>query len=333
MNGIDVDYQVWVHTSEGEVIPQSTAPATIERMLGLLAPAPGAAVLEIGTGSGYTGAVLSHLVGDSGRVVSLDVDADLVIRARGLHASANHRNIEVHVHNGFQGWAPGAPYDAVIGWTTAPVLPRAWVEQAAPTAVLVAPVKIAEIAHANAVILCTLHQGAPVNPALHPGSFIDMHHEVIEELGRPVRFVDSELRDDAGSAWWLSATALRDHAMRESATALLEQIRLAEPVTGFLPQDRQTMESFAAFVLSTTTSPGSTGGPGLGRCIGVVHAQGAAFVTSHGHLLAAGGTEAVEELGELRRQWQHRGRPRLQDLEVVLTEVAEGWAVRAQCGA
>jgi protein-L-isoaspartate(D-aspartate) O-methyltransferase len=41
-------------------------------------------VLEVGAGSGYSTALLAHLVGPMGTVVSLDVDAALTARAAGL---------------------------------------------------------------------------------------------------------------------------------------------------------------------------------------------------------------------------------------------------------
>ena len=39
-------------------------------------------MLEIGAGTGYNAALLAHLVGDSGHVVTLDIDEDLVFGAR-----------------------------------------------------------------------------------------------------------------------------------------------------------------------------------------------------------------------------------------------------------
>jgi protein-L-isoaspartate(D-aspartate) O-methyltransferase len=42
----------------------------------------GQRVLEIGTGSGYNAALIAWIVGDSGTVVTIDVEPDLTDRAR-----------------------------------------------------------------------------------------------------------------------------------------------------------------------------------------------------------------------------------------------------------
>jgi protein-L-isoaspartate(D-aspartate) O-methyltransferase len=51
-------------------------------MLEQLRLAAGQRVLEVGAGTGYNAAVMAQLVGDSGSVVSIDVEPDLVVRAR-----------------------------------------------------------------------------------------------------------------------------------------------------------------------------------------------------------------------------------------------------------
>ena len=50
-------------------------------MLEQLGIAPGQRVLEIGTGTGYNAALMAHLVGERGTVVTMDIDADLVGKA------------------------------------------------------------------------------------------------------------------------------------------------------------------------------------------------------------------------------------------------------------
>ena len=57
-------------------------PSLIARWFDDLAIAPGEHVLHIGCGSGYFTSLLAHLVGPTGRVDALDVDAALAVRAR-----------------------------------------------------------------------------------------------------------------------------------------------------------------------------------------------------------------------------------------------------------
>lgn len=53
----------------------------IEQMIRMLAPHKGARILEIGTCSGYSTAILSHLVGKQGKIISIDIERNMVERA------------------------------------------------------------------------------------------------------------------------------------------------------------------------------------------------------------------------------------------------------------
>ncbi|HZU15602.1 MAG TPA: methyltransferase domain-containing protein, partial [Candidatus Dormibacteraeota bacterium] len=155
-------------------IAQTSAPEVIQAMLELLDPCPGQRVLEVGTGSGYSAALLAHLLGPQGRLVSLDVDPDLVERAQWLHRQAGHGQVEVHRADGFGGWPPAAPFEGIVAWATPHLLPRAWVEQTTAGGTIVTPVKIARVAAANAVLRCRPAGGEPGEATLHPGSLVEM---------------------------------------------------------------------------------------------------------------------------------------------------------------
>lgn len=73
-------------------VPQATAQAAIERDLRRADIKPGQTVLEIGTGTGLTGALLAELAGPSVRVVSVDIDPARTRRADELHAERHVRN-------------------------------------------------------------------------------------------------------------------------------------------------------------------------------------------------------------------------------------------------
>ena len=51
-------------------------------MLALLDPQPGDRVLDVGSGSGWTAALLAHLVGPDGEVIGVEVVPELVEFAR-----------------------------------------------------------------------------------------------------------------------------------------------------------------------------------------------------------------------------------------------------------
>lgn len=322
-----VDYDTWTTTDDGELIPQITTDTTIHSMLRMLDLRPGMRVMEIGTGSGYSGAVLSRIVGTDGHVVSIDIDADLVERARRRHEQAASRNVELHTADGFAGWAASGPFDRIVGWVTPHVLPAAWVEQAKTDAVIVSPVKIANVAGANAVLRCVINDG-PRDGQLHPGSFIEMAPEVITEVGLPLRYVDAVHRQLDGPPWWISADQLHDQPPT-SAKDLLDQLIKAESEHEFFTEGREAWLAFTSFVLASTSRPASVGGA-CGWGVGTATPDSVAVSLSTGGLLAAGADEARSELVALAQEWRAADRPDLSKLALSFLPHDEGWAVRPQ---
>jgi len=120
---------------EGTPTSSSTMPSLMAAMLDALDVRDGLRVLEIGTGTGYNAAVLSHRLG-SGLVTTVDVDAALVEQARRNLACAGYSPTVATV-DGTAGYPPNARYDRVIATASVPAIPPPWLEQAAPGAVIV----------------------------------------------------------------------------------------------------------------------------------------------------------------------------------------------------
>ena len=68
-------------------------------------------VLEIGAGSGYMAALLAH---QAQRVISLEIDPDLVRMARANLQKAGVHNAEVRQFDGAVGAAAEAPFDLIV---------------------------------------------------------------------------------------------------------------------------------------------------------------------------------------------------------------------------
>lgn len=94
-------------------------------------------VLEVGTGSGYQTAVLSHLVET---VFTLERLRALTETARTRLAALGYRNVHFGYADGMLGWAPYAPYDGIVVTAGGLEIPPALVEQLAPGGRLVIPV-------------------------------------------------------------------------------------------------------------------------------------------------------------------------------------------------
>ncbi|MGD0240828.1 MAG: methyltransferase, FxLD system [Streptosporangiaceae bacterium] len=126
----------------GQPISSSSQPAIMAIMLAQLGLAPGHRVLEIGAGTGYNAALMSHITGPAGTVVSVDIDDDLVVQAREHLAAAGYPDVIVVAADGADGYPPGAPYDRVIATVGVSDLAPSWLEQAGPGARIVVPLGI-----------------------------------------------------------------------------------------------------------------------------------------------------------------------------------------------
>jgi protein-L-isoaspartate(D-aspartate) O-methyltransferase len=94
-------------------------------------------VLEIGTGSGYSAAVLAML---ADAVITVERVEELAIAACRLLAEIGISKVEVVVGDGSAGLPDRAPYEAIAVHATAPSPPSTLIEQLAPGGRLVIPI-------------------------------------------------------------------------------------------------------------------------------------------------------------------------------------------------
>lgn len=128
--------------ASGASISAASQPGLVAVMLEQLAPQPGERILELGAGTGYNAAIMAAIVGESGHVVTVDVDSDLVDGAREHLAAAGADNVEVILGDGALGHPEGAPYDRIIATVGAFETPIAWLDQLAPGGRLVVPLRL-----------------------------------------------------------------------------------------------------------------------------------------------------------------------------------------------
>lgn len=129
------------HCGRSGSVPSSSGsqPSIVAEMLAALDVQPGQSVLEIGTGTGWNAALLSHLVGEHGRVVTIEVDQQLAADARHTLTTAGFHPLVI-TGDGLEGYPPGAPYDRVISTAAIrEVVPPAWLDQLRPGGRLVTP--------------------------------------------------------------------------------------------------------------------------------------------------------------------------------------------------
>jgi protein-L-isoaspartate(D-aspartate) O-methyltransferase len=118
----------------GQTISQPWIVAAICQAMELRGPER---VLEIGTGSGYSAAVLARLAAE---VVTIERHAELAEEAGERLRKLGQTKVEVVVGDGSRGLPERAPFEAIAVHATAPSPPMSLIEQLAPDGRLVVPV-------------------------------------------------------------------------------------------------------------------------------------------------------------------------------------------------
>ncbi|WP_104105278.1 protein-L-isoaspartate O-methyltransferase [Nocardioides sp. 616] len=120
----------------------SSQPRTVAAMLRLLDVRPGQHVLDVGSGSGWTAALLGDLVGPTGRVRGVELLGELVTFARGNLAHDVQPWVTVEpARPGVLGLPQHAPYDRVLVSAMAERLPSSLRAQLSDDGVMVVPVR------------------------------------------------------------------------------------------------------------------------------------------------------------------------------------------------
>lgn len=143
----------------GQTISQ---PTTVRLMLGWLEPETGNTILDIGSGSGWTTALLAYLVGQKGRVYAVERIPELLKFGKNNCLNANVTNVRFFLAGKTYGLSKFAPYDRILVSATAQELPKILLEQLKVGGKLVMPVK-------NDVLEITKINSTKFDTVTHPG--------------------------------------------------------------------------------------------------------------------------------------------------------------------
>jgi protein-L-isoaspartate(D-aspartate) O-methyltransferase len=132
-------------------------PLVVAFMLELLNPSPGEKILDIGAGSGWTTALLAHIVSQKGnpkskiqnpkpesegKVIALEIVPELAEFGKKNVSKYNFIEegiVEFICADATKGWLKEAPYDKILASATAEEIPQAWKKQLKIGGCIVAP--------------------------------------------------------------------------------------------------------------------------------------------------------------------------------------------------
>ena len=140
----------------------NSQPRTVDAMLRLLRVQPGQRVLDVGSGSGWSTALLAHLTGPSGEVLGVEMEADLVRFGSDNLAATNQPWASIHpAEPGVLGLPDKAPYDRILVSAEPRTLPDELVEQLVDGGRMVIPV--------HGTMLVVVREGDGVEVTRHGG--------------------------------------------------------------------------------------------------------------------------------------------------------------------
>ncbi len=118
----------------GEAIEGADLQAAVLQALDLQ---PGVRVLEVGTGTGFTAAVMARL---SARIVTVERYKTLAELARQRFDNLGLTNAFIRQTDGGNGLPGEGPFDRIVVWTAFDTLPRPFVDQLSSGGVMIAPI-------------------------------------------------------------------------------------------------------------------------------------------------------------------------------------------------
>lgn len=120
---------------ENQTISQ---PKTVMMMTQALGLKHGLKVLEIGAGSGYQAALISKIIGEKGKIITLEIRDELFEMAK--NNLKKYKNVEVVKGDGSIGYEKQAPYDRIILTAAAPYISDELKQQLKENGIILGPV-------------------------------------------------------------------------------------------------------------------------------------------------------------------------------------------------
>jgi protein-L-isoaspartate(D-aspartate) O-methyltransferase len=328
-----VSYDAYVRQPDGMLLPQSSSPAIIAAMLHLLNVQPGMRILEIGTGSGYSTALIATLVGQTGSVISLDIDPSLVRRARRLLSLQGLSWVKVVAKDGRDGCFSAAPFDRLIVWATGNALPEKWIQQMHPSSIIVAPIQLLPLANTTAVVQFQIDQsGTPAGKQLIPGGFVRLSDQARYHWRGYAEEADIAILENNHPVAWVSTEWLQHEVATDHKPALLQMLLTAAHKDSPLSPE-EDINKLRAYLLATrpqSLTTASTPRLEANDAMGCSQPRSLALLGQVANSYVESGTdEAAKTLRQWISDWRAAGQPGFDQLKAQCQKVDSNWKVQA----
>lgn len=140
----------------------NSQPSTVRRMLEWLSAQPGDKVLDVGSGSGWTAALLSYIVGPKGQVYAVEKVPELVEFGRRNNEKLDVKNVKFFKAGDIYGLPDHAPFNRILVSASAHELPLELIDQLKLYGKLVVPVQ-------NDILEITKKTGGDYETKIHSG--------------------------------------------------------------------------------------------------------------------------------------------------------------------
>lgn len=110
----------------------NSQPLTVAFMMEQLEPRQGDKILDIGSGSGWTTALLAHIVGERGAVIGIEIIPELKKFGESNIAKYNFIKkgiVKIVLGDGSKGYEEKAPFDKILISASSQSIPKQWKDQ------------------------------------------------------------------------------------------------------------------------------------------------------------------------------------------------------------
>jgi protein-L-isoaspartate(D-aspartate) O-methyltransferase len=234
---IDKDY--YMLQENGDLLTQTTNPQAIENGLNMLDLQSGQRILEIGTGSGYSTALLATLVGASGKVVSVDIDPTITDRAKQKLSDFNW--VSCITGDGREGFGDSAPYDRIIAWTTPNMFPQSWINQIKENAFIVAPFQVLDIPLCTVMVRVKKINGSLEGDLVSEEGYIQMTSEPIENFDLYGPKSQADIVGEGDDPYWVGSNWMKKS---EESEKWIKGFLEADPMSSTLNGTGQDIRAY-----------------------------------------------------------------------------------------